>query len=60
MKYAAGQATQLRIGHREDRVEVGVTDTAAPVPVSARARRDLSGGRGLGGPRDRVVHSGTG
>ncbi|BFU45625.1 sensor histidine kinase [Krasilnikovia sp. MM14-A1004] len=51
VKYAAGLPTTVRIARRDGRVEVEVTNVAAPVPVSVGA---LSGGRGLGGLRDRV------
>lgn len=54
VKYAAGQLTVVRVGYRGDHVEVEVTNTAAPVPLSVGARRDLSGGRGLAGLRERV------
>ena len=54
VKYAAGQPTVVRVGYRAGRVEVEVTNAAALVPLSVGARRDLSGGRGLTGLRDRV------
>jgi signal transduction histidine kinase len=54
VKYAAGQPTVVLVGYRDDHVEVEVTSTAAPVAPSADARRDLSGGRGLTGLRNRV------
>jgi signal transduction histidine kinase len=52
VKYAAGQPTTVRVDHGGDRVEVEVTNAAAPAPLPARG--DLSGGRGLEGLRDRV------
>jgi signal transduction histidine kinase len=54
VKYAAGQPTVVRAGYRDDHVEIEVTNAAAAVPLSVGARRDLSGGRGLSGLRDRV------
>ncbi|MEU4508740.1 histidine kinase [Nonomuraea wenchangensis] len=52
VKYAQGRPTTVRIGYRDDRVEVEVTNAAAAVPVGARS--SLSGGRGLAGLRDRI------
>jgi signal transduction histidine kinase len=52
VKYAEGRPTTVRVGYRDDRVEVEVTNAAAAVSVGARG--DLSGGRGLAGLRDRV------
>ncbi len=52
VKYAEGRPTTVRIGYRDDRVEVEVTNAAAAVPVGARS--SLSGGRGLAGLRDRI------
>ncbi|WP_432924244.1 sensor histidine kinase [Microbispora sp. CA-135349] len=52
VKYAEGRPTTVRIGYREDRVEVEVTNAAAAVSVGARS--SLSGGRGLAGLRDRI------
>ncbi|RBQ20009.1 two-component sensor histidine kinase [Spongiactinospora rosea] len=52
VKYAEGRPTTVRIGYRDDRVEVEVTNAAAAVPVGARS--GLSGGRGLAGLRDRI------
>ncbi|MEV5409057.1 histidine kinase [Thermopolyspora sp. NPDC052614] len=52
VKYAEGSPTTVRLGYRDDRVEVEVTNTAAAVRVGARD--DLSGGRGLAGLRDRI------
>ncbi|PRY39698.1 sensor histidine kinase [Umezawaea tangerina] len=60
VKYAAGQPTEVRTGYRDDRVEVEVTNTAAPVPIPVGAGRELSGGRGLTGLRDRVAALGGG
>jgi signal transduction histidine kinase len=54
VKYAAGQPTVVRVGYSGDQVEVEVTNTATPVPLPVGARRDLSGGRGLTGLRERV------
>ena len=54
VKYAAGQPTVIQVGQRDGRVEVEVANQASPVPLSADARRALSGGRGLAGLRDRV------
>ncbi|MEN3534354.1 histidine kinase [Microbispora sp. ZYX-F-249] len=52
VKYAEGRPTTVRIGYRDDRVEVEVTNAAAAVPVGARS--GLSGGRGLTGLRERI------
>ncbi|MBG0821047.1 two-component sensor histidine kinase [Planomonospora sp. ID91781] len=52
VKYAEGRPTTVRIGCRDDRVEVEVTNAPAAVPVGARS--GLSGGRGLAGLRDRI------
>ncbi|MGW5260916.1 sensor histidine kinase [Microbispora sp. NPDC004025] len=52
VKYAEGRPTTIRIGYRDDRVEIEVTNAAAVVPVGARS--SLSGGRGLAGLRDRI------
>jgi signal transduction histidine kinase len=54
VKYAAGQPTVVQIERRDGRVEVEVANEASPVPLSADARRALSGGRGLAGLHDRV------
>ena len=54
VKYAAGQPTVIQVGQRDGHVEVEVANQASPVPLSADARRALSGGRGLAGLRDRV------
>ncbi|WP_432835661.1 sensor histidine kinase [Dactylosporangium sp. CA-092794] len=54
VKYAAGQPTVVRVAYLDGRVEAEVTNAAAPVPLTVGARRDLSGGRGLTGLRDRV------
>ena len=54
VKYGTGQATTVRVGHRGRHVEVEVINNAAPVPLPAGAKRDLSGGRGLSGLRERV------
>jgi signal transduction histidine kinase len=54
VKYAAGQPTVVLVGRRDGRVEVEVANEASPAPLSADARRALSGGRGLAGLRDRV------
>lgn len=54
IKYATGQRTVVRVGHRAGHVEVEVTNAASPVPLSVGARKELSGGRGLTGLRDRV------
>lgn len=54
VKYATGQPTTVRVGHRGRHVEVEVINDAAPVPLPAGAKRDLSGGRGLAGLRQRV------
>jgi signal transduction histidine kinase len=53
VKYAAGQPTVVRAGYRDGHVEIEVTNAAA-VPLSVAARREVSGGRGLSGLRDRV------
>lgn len=55
VKYGTGQATTVRVGHRGSHVEVEVINDAAPVPLPAGAKRDLSGGRGLSGLRERVA-----
>jgi signal transduction histidine kinase len=52
VKYAEGRPTTVRVGYRDDRVEVEVTNAAAEVSVGARS--GLSGGRGLAGLRDRI------
>ncbi|WP_052424025.1 sensor histidine kinase [Nonomuraea candida] len=52
VKYAEGRPTTVRIGYRDDRVEVEVTNAAAALPVGARS--SLSGGRGLAGLRERI------
>lgn len=52
VKYAEGRSTTVRVGYRDDRVEVEVTNAAATVSVGARS--GLSGGRGLAGLRDRI------
>ena len=54
VKYASGQPTVVRVDHRDGQVEVEVTNAAAPVTSLVGARRDLSGGRGLNGLRERV------
>lgn len=54
VKYAAGQPTEVRTAYLDGRVEVEVTNAAAPVPVSVGVRRELAGGRGLTGLRARV------
>ena len=53
VKYAAGQPTVVRTGRRDGHVEIEVTNTAGPQPVTG-----LSGGRGLTGLRDRVAKLG--
>ncbi|MEV5326992.1 histidine kinase [Nonomuraea sp. N2-4H] len=52
VKYAEGRPTTVRVGCRDDRVEVEVTNAPAAQPAGARS--DLSGGRGLSGLRARV------
>lgn len=54
VKYAAGQPTVVRADYRGGQVSVEVTNAVARVPVHEGARRDLSGGRGLAGLRERV------
>jgi signal transduction histidine kinase len=54
VKYAAGQPTVVRADYQGGHVAVEVTNAAAQVPVPGRASRDLSGGRGLTGLRERV------
>jgi len=54
VKYAAGQPTVVRTSCRDDHIEVEVANAAAAVPLPAGARRDLFGGRGLAGLRERV------
>ncbi len=44
VKYGTGQATTVRVGHRGRHVEVEVINNAAPVPLPAGAKRELSGG----------------
>lgn len=53
VKYAAGQPTVVRTGYWDDHIEVEVSNAAA-VLLPTGARRDLSGGRGLAGLRERV------
>lgn len=53
VKYANGSPTTVRVGYRDDHVEVEVTNAAPAVSVGARS--DLSGGRGLTGLRARVA-----
>jgi signal transduction histidine kinase len=53
VKYATGQPTVVRVRYAPACVEVEVTNAAAPTPVPGGARRDLSGGRGLTGLRER-------
>jgi len=60
VKYAAGQPTEVRTSYRERQVEVEVTNTAAPVPISVGVRHELAGGRGLAGLRHRVAALGGG
>ncbi|MEV0159692.1 sensor histidine kinase [Nonomuraea fuscirosea] len=52
VKYAEGSPTTVRVGYRNDHVEVEVTNAAAAVSVGARS--GLSGGRGLPGLRSRI------
>jgi signal transduction histidine kinase len=54
VKYASGQPTVVRVDYRDGQVEVEVTNVTAPVTSLVGARRDLSGGRGLIGLRERV------
>lgn len=54
VKHASGQPTEVRVGYRNGRVEVEVTNVAALVPPPVTARRHLPGGRGLNGLRERV------
>jgi signal transduction histidine kinase len=54
VKYASGQPTVVRVDYRDGQVEVEVTNVTAPVTPLVGARRDLSGGRGLNGLRERV------
>ncbi|ADJ47254.1 two-component system histidine kinase [Amycolatopsis mediterranei S699] len=55
LKYAAGQPTEVRTACLNGQVEVEVTNAAAPVPISVGVRRELAGGRGLAGLRERVT-----
>jgi signal transduction histidine kinase len=55
VKYAPGRPTVIRTSRRDDRVEVEVVNEAALIPISVGARRDLSGGRGINGLRDRLA-----
>jgi signal transduction histidine kinase len=54
VKYAAGQPTVVRTGYRDDHIDVEVANAVATVALPAGARRDLFGGRGLAGLRERV------
>jgi signal transduction histidine kinase len=54
LKYGTGEATTVRVGHRGHHVEVEVISNTAPIPLTAGAKRDLSGGRGLSGLHERV------
>ncbi|HEY1699417.1 MAG TPA: histidine kinase [Trebonia sp.] len=54
VKYASGQPTLVRVDYRDGQAEVEVSNVAAPEPPPVAARRDLSGGRGLIGLRERV------
>ncbi|MCL2585823.1 MAG: histidine kinase [Streptosporangiales bacterium] len=54
VKYAAGQPTVVRVGYRDGRAEVEVTNIPASVPLPVSARRALSGGRGLTGLSERI------
>jgi len=53
VKYATGRPSAVRVSYRTGHVEVEVTN-AAPALLPVGARRDLSGGRGLAGLRERV------
>jgi signal transduction histidine kinase len=55
VKYAPGRPTVVRTTRRADQVEVEVVNDAALVPISVGARRELSGGRGITGLRDRLT-----
>ncbi len=55
VKYASGQPTVVRVDYRDGQVEVEVSNVAAPEPPPVAARRDLSGGRGLIGLRERLA-----
>jgi signal transduction histidine kinase len=54
VKYASGQPTVVRIDYRDSQVKVEVTNVAALASPSDTAKRQLSGGRGLNGLRERV------
>ena len=54
LKYAAGRPAEVRLRFGHDHVEVEVSNATATVPMRAKARRELAGGRGLAGLRDRV------
>ena len=54
VKYASGQPTLVRVDYRDGRVEVEVSNVAAPEQLPVAASRGLSGGRGLIGLRERV------
>jgi len=55
VKYASGQPTLVRVDYRDGQVEVEVSNVAPPEPPPVTAKRDLSGGRGLTGLRERVA-----
>jgi signal transduction histidine kinase len=52
VKYAPGRPTVVRTARRDGHAEVEIVNDA--VPISAATRRDLSGGRGINGLRDRL------
>jgi signal transduction histidine kinase len=54
VKYAPGRPTVVRTAGRDNHLEVEVINEAAEVPITAGARRDLSGGRGINGLRERL------
>lgn len=58
VKYAPGRPTVVRTTRHDHHVEVEVINDAAPAPITVDARRDLSGGRGINGLRDRVSTAG--
>jgi signal transduction histidine kinase len=52
VKYAPGRPTVVRTARRDGHAEVEIVNDAVPIP--AATRRDLSGGRGINGLRDRL------
>jgi len=55
VKYAPGRPTVVRTTSHDGQVEVEVVNEAAETPITVGARRDLSGGRGINGLRERLT-----